>query len=594
MRKNKRKFSLKWGFIIIVIACWVVPILVIIGTLGSFTMRNIESQIADTITTNAENMVTLSQNMIESAIKSSRAASYDRDIWNAYSLYRQDHDEISLYSSVTSYLVSKYRDNNQFISTFLYFCEEPNNVYYANNRASSGSFTKVREYRSNMHSIVQEAASKSGTEIIFLSDGEKLYMVRNMVDSKFQPFAVIIMELNRDVLFDSVRSVVWIEGASVYFNSIRSDVIGEPVSLPEYEINLNQPILEKKDGRYDIFIRKKVEGQTISYAITTNQSLLSDDIPNFQRMIWLLILFTVPLMALVIWIFYRFISKPISAMIEASQKIESGEIGYQIQPLPDSNEFNYLTERFNSMSHQLKVQFERSYQEQIALQDARIKALQSQIDPHFLNNTLETINWEARISGDEKVSNMIEALSTMLSAATARGGETMISLAEELTYVNAYLYIISVRFGKRLTVKQEIDEALLDEKVPRLVMQPIVENAIEHGIAPHRNGDLILRIYRQEEKIVMEVENSGELTDADKEAVDRLLNWDGNDTTDIKPGRLGIRNVNLRLKFLYGKECGLTITSLPNQRTLARIILLNQSNSSVSLYNPDNQTKLYK
>ena len=124
MRKNKRKFSLKWGFIIIVIACWVVPILVIIGTLGSFTMRNIESQIADTITTNAENMVTLSQNMIESAIKSSRAASYDRDIWNAYSLYRQDHDEISLYSSVTSYLVSKYRDNNQFISTFLYFLSE--------------------------------------------------------------------------------------------------------------------------------------------------------------------------------------------------------------------------------------------------------------------------------------------------------------------------------------------------------------------------------------------------------------------------------------------------------------------------------------
>ena len=144
-------------------------------------------------------------------------------------------------------------------------------------------------------------------------------MVRNMVDSKFQPFAVIIMELNRDVMFDSVRSVVWIEGASVYFNSIRSDVIGEPVSLPDYEINLNQPILEKKDGRYDIFIRKKVEGQTISYAITTNQSLLSDDIPNFRRMIWLLILFTVPLMALVIWIFYRFISKPISAMIEASK-----------------------------------------------------------------------------------------------------------------------------------------------------------------------------------------------------------------------------------------------------------------------------------
>ena len=112
---------------------------------------------------------------------------------------------------------------------------------------------------------------------------------------------------------------------------------------------------------------------------------------------------------------------------------------------------------FNTMSLKLKDQFEKIYVEEIALRDANIHALQSQINPHFLNNTLEIINWEARMDGNEQVSKMIEALSTMLGATLNREKRDQISLKEELEYVDAYLYIIECRFRDRFECTRTIE-----------------------------------------------------------------------------------------------------------------------------------------
>ena len=142
----------------------------------------------------------------------------------------------------------------------------------------------------------------------------------------------------------------------------------------------------------------------------------------------------------------------------ASKHLQNGERGYTIGEKAESSEFETLFDHFNTMSAELKNQFERSYQEQQALQQARMKALQSQINPHFLNNTLEIINWEARLAENDRVSAMIEALSVMMDGALARDGRSRIPLREELRYVDAYLYIIRERLGERLKVVREIDE----------------------------------------------------------------------------------------------------------------------------------------
>ena len=175
----------------------------------------------------------------------------------------------------------------------------------------------------------------------------------------------------------------------------------------------------------------------------------------------------------------------------------------------------YLDNAFNSMSDKLKNQFEQIYLEELALRDANIMALQSQINPHFLNNTLEIINWEARMEGNDRVSSMIEALSTMLEATMDRKKQQMIPLSEEISYVEAYCYIIRQRFGEKFQFEKQIDPELLQTEVPRLIIQPIMENAVEHGLSG-RAGKIVLRIYAEEDKLKIAIINDGLMSIEDK------------------------------------------------------------------------------
>ncbi len=111
--------------------------------------------------------------------------------------------------------------------------------------------------------------------------------------------------------------------------------------------------------------------------------------------------------------------------------------------------------------------------------------------------------------------------------------------------------------------------------MPRLILQPIVENAIEHGIEQHASGVLTIRAFRREKAIYLEVENDGSMSDDDREAIDRLLAWEGNpeELNQASPGRIGIGNVNMRLKILYGEGSGLTIEEIASKRVLARLVL---------------------
>lgn len=221
------------------------------------------------------------------------------------------------------------------------------------------------------------------------------------------------------------------------------------------------------------------------------------------------------------------------------------------------------------MSDKLKNQFEQIYLEELALRDANIMALQSQINPHFLNNTLEIINWEARMEGNERVSSMIEALSTMMEATMDRKKQQMIPLSEEISYVEAYCYIIRQRFGEKFQYEKRIDQTLMRIEVPRLIIQPIMENAVEHGLAG-RAGKIMLRIYAEDDKLKIEVINDGLMTQEDKRKVEALLS-DSPDMAEQHSVSLGIRNVNKRLKIIYGPECGLTIKNYKEDQTVSTI-----------------------
>ncbi len=575
MKQNepRRAVSLSWRLVTIVLLCWVLPVLLILAVIGAYSYSQVKQQIADTITVSAQNAANMVKTGMEKAFSDSRAASYDPTIRTAYAAYRNDADKVVLYDTLIDYLTRQYRYNDVFTTTMLFFCNEPDNIYYINNNANANAYGFVRKYVATVHDAVQSLSSEIGTNIRFVAHDETLYMVRNLVDSSFDPYAMLVMQIDKAVLFREMTGIVWLTDATVTLDGASVTVFGEGAEAPENGKLVNLMQYEENGGLVTVGLSQKLDQHEVSYFLRVDSSKLLDQLSTMQKLLLPISIFVVPLLIIAIFAFNRLVSRPVERLVEAAAIIEKGELGYQARDLPSSSEFRYLYERFNSMSMSMKEQFERSYYEQLALQDSRMKALQSQINPHFLNNTLEIINWEARMAGNLNVSRMIEALSTLLSAATARGGNPMTHLSEELAFVEAYLYIISVRMGKRLHVIKEIDEELLSLLVPRLIMQPVVENAVEHGITPRQRGTLTLRIYAEGETLRLEVENDGGMSDTDKEAIKRLLSEETPEEDVSKPGQVGIRNVNQRLKLLYGGGAGLTISETDAGDTLARISL---------------------
>lgn len=154
---------------------------------------------------------------------------------------------------------------------------------------------------------------------------------------------------------------------------------------------------------------------------------------------------------------------------------------------------------------------------------------------------------------------MISALSRLLDAALDRRKLPEVTLKEEMSNVNAYLYIMKERLGDRLTINDQIGGELLGCKVPRLILQPLIENAIEHGVALNGAGTITLKGVHKDDLLYLEIRNDGHLSQEEREKIERLLKPDYN-TSKESSGNLGIANVNQRLRILFGEPAGLTIT----------------------------------
>ncbi len=153
----------------------------------------------------------------------------------------------------------------------------------------------------------------------------------------------------------------------------------------------------------------------------------------------------------------------------------------------------------------------------------------------------------------------------------------MHSLAKELAYVDAYAYIITERLGDRFKYVKDIsDEALLDTQIPKLIIQPIVENAVEHGLSEVHKGDIKVCVYSKGDYIYIEVINDGVMSEDDKEKIKGLLSDLGTEKDKTKSSlNLGIRNVNNRIKLIFGADCGLTIENREDKYTVSTIIVKN-------------------
>ncbi len=443
----------------------------------------------------------------------SKNASYLPVILNSYRDYLADGDRKNLSESVTTFLKQQYRYDSNLKDAVLVFTAEPEELYFTYNNSTGGTYKEIQTFADTALADVLKLSETLDTDTRIIGKEGRVYMVRNLMDSKFNPVAVLTLELNPDALKESLKSVWGYADGALYLQD------GEKIV----------PLLtggeDLSEAAASGAISSRVADGEAVYDSVGGHSYVSAYLGHYGG---------------------------IRALVE----LDNGVIRAERR--------TYLS--FGLVLLILLIpllvivrQYEQIYREEIALRDAGIMALQSQINPHFLNNTLEIINWEARLSENYKISGMIEALSTMLSATMNRKAESVHTLREEMNYVDAYLTIIERRFGEQLHVTKEIDETLLEVKVPRLIIQPIVENAVEHGTkaAAGKKTEVFIKIARAGDFLVIEITNSGHLQEADAGKIQMLLS--GRDDPDAGHLSVGIKNVNSRLKLMYGEDCGLAI-----------------------------------
>lgn len=574
-RREQKNTPLKWSMIMILILCWILPLSIIAYAMLYVTTSKINKQIERTIVTSADNAIKISEMQMNAAITASKNASYLPTIKESWRQYMTDGNKTALYGEVIRFLEQHYRYDEHFLFTTLMFTEQPYEPYFT---SFSGSANNVA-YRTNLyfmekvHPLVMEIYPDLDTDVKLLNVEGHIYMIRNMMDSSYHPFAVLVMELDKDNIFGSLESAWGYTGSQVYVDGelLVEDENNEiEADTENFQTNSRTSRLIQEDGEYNVYTVRKPDIHYMGYVISLNKQLIIDETAAIKYVCAFFVIFMIPLTAIVFIFFHRKVTRPIEGMIKASHIIEEGEFGYQIERAGNSKEFKYLTEAFNSMSEKLKHQFETIYSEELALKDARIMALQSQINPHFLNNTLEIINWEARINEDYKVSQMIENLSIMLEATMDRRHRRFVTLVEELSYVDAYLFIISKRLGERMHVEKNTDDTLFNVRVPRLIIQPIIENAVEHGIIGQPNAKVTLNVFADGDKLVIEVRNTGMMSKEDEEKIELLLG-DEQEMDELSSTSLGIKNVNRRIRIIYGEECGLTVKNDENNETVSRI-----------------------
>ena len=507
--------------------------------------------IKQTADAGAENAMRQVELHLASAIEDSKSVSYEGIVRQAYRDYQHTHDRVGVYRTVTEYLSQKYSRNASFSVIYISFLDEGLDMHPYAAAQGSSKYNLLRNYTDNILPAARECIGEADTGIFFFSVDGNLYMARNLLDNRFQPYALMVMGLEKSALLQSLYSVNDILGIELSIDGVRIPLDAEPID----------------DGSINLVMTEytaEVEGHSLAFTAQTMKVSIWSTMPALRYAILVIILLVLPLL-LIILLFHRNINHPVDVLIEANTRVQEGERGYTITERAPSQEFRQLYSHFNSMSSELKNQFDRIYLEQQALQEARIKALQSQINPHFLNNTLEIINWEARLADNEQVCSMIEALSTMLDAAVGRDGRSQAPLSEELKYVDAYLYITKERLGERLTVSREIEESMLGCQIPRLMLQPIIENAVEHDIS-RSGGELCIRAYRSG-GLCFEIEHEGQLSDSDWDSVRRSL--DSGKPFDPERqhgGSVGIRNVNQRLRLITAASSARPITPLPEPR----------------------------
>lgn len=316
-----------------------------------------------------------------------------------------------------------------------------------------------------------------------------------------------------------------------------------------------------------------IERQQIGYTgwnvvVVSSMSSLALENYNLHYVAWLTLLLVGVILIFLDVLVFRNFTNPVYRLLQTMEKFGTGD--YEVRAKEEGiGELKNLSTHFNIMAEQLQEQMEEIRQNEREKQKMEKKLLQSQINPHFLYNTLDSIIWMIQSEEYDGAGKMVSLLAKFFRTSLSQGKD-MIPLEKELEHATSYLAIQNIRFKDKFEFRVEADQELLKYLCPKLSIQPLLENAIYHGMdGMYEDGEIEIRIYEKDGTIKIDVADNG--LGMTQEKIDYIMH---NKVVSSKRGSgIGVRNVNERIQLIYGTDYGITITSELDEGTTATITI---------------------
>ncbi len=335
----------------------------------------------------------------------------------------------------------------------------------------------------------------------------------------------------------------------------------------------NEAVLEKI--RFATSVLEEVVQNYVLYEVNRTDGqykVMRESFARWQAFSVILIFSAVVFSVVAAWSLSKSIYTPIKKLHDVTTTITKNDL----QALMTSDNVDEITElgmSFNIMIGKIKELLDSKIKEQENLKKAELRALQAQINPHFLYNTLDTIIWMAESKKTDQVVQIVTALSSFFRISLSKGRD-WITIGEEVERIRSYLTIQKMRYHDILDFKIEVDQDVTENTILKLILQPLVENALYHGIKNKRQGGTIsVRARRKNaDEILLEVEDDGIGFTPQKLAQLRAELADDSGEIKLESG-YGIGNVNNRIRLYYGRQFGLSVESEYSTGTCVKLVI---------------------
>ncbi len=421
--------------------------------------------------------------------------------------------------------------------------------------------------------------SASHTQNYLKNEGKWVFSLSAAIMEENKILGIVLIDMSYKNLTDMCNDIQLGEKGYVYIVGQGQEMIYHPKQQLIYSGILQEDlarVMQQEEGSFTEVLEDKrlvtVHSlKEVGWRVV-GVSYIGELLVSKKEIIIPLIILTLLALVVAFLISKRIVSqtaKPIRELTEHMQEIELGKLGVEIDTQSDTEEIQCLTASFKEMVYKIEGLIEQVEDNQKKLRKSELKVLQSQINPHFLYNSLDTIIWLGEREECEKVVQMTAALARYFRLSLSKGKE-VITIYEEVEHVKHYLQIQKIRYASKLAYTIEVSPDIFDEMIVKIVLQPLVENALYHGIKDLEEGGYIRVLgFREGNNIILEVYDNGK--GMSHEQIKNILKAPS--STSITKGGVAIKNVHERIQVYFGQDYGLSYESEYGKWTKVRITI---------------------